>query len=941
MAMQNWDWDWDWETNLMGNDKSDADNPRDRRDTDEDATSLLTEFDARPAVEDDEDELKLPGYQVLRQLGSGGMGLVFLARQIEPVDRQVAIKLIRRRIRNPAGEVHFLVERQALAQMQHPAIAQIFEAGTNPDGFPYFAMEYVPGEAVLEFCNNHKLDIRARLRLFIDICHGVSHAHQKGIVHRDLKPSNILVSLVDGTPRPKIIDFGIAVAETSASERRHQLSVGTPVYMSPELFDDTASFDTRADIYSLGVILCELLCDRRPYPGRLFKSTETSLILQTLNEQSPASASALLAQAGNDAGRIASERNTSLGKLARSLRGDLDAIALKCIAAQREDRYASAVELADDIANHLERKPVRAMGQGRGYRLNRFVARNAWGVAAASVIILALTAGMTLALIGMNQARTQQRIAEARTQDLERMVTFQQSMLGDLDPRRLGEGFVERLRRQYAQSFDIAADDETVEAGIEAFEIAVGQINPTDLAQDLMDEFMLQRAVENIQQDFADQPRLQAELFQTVRDVYDNAGMIESSLPLARRIVELRREALGPNATATLHARQNYFRLLSHSGEFDAARRQLDEIMARMDAEDPEQLALRHDTWDSLANLLVNTGENDKALESALGNLERAEAELGLYHASTVRALNTIGYVHALSGNFEPALDYFQQSADRARENFEPSNLAYYSARLNVGAALSALGRDEEALEANREVFEILSTEFGRRNASTLRVMNNMALTLMDLERFDEAGVLLRETLVLGRETWGVNNPITLGVQRSLGGLYMLTDKPAEALPLYETTRQWRERMRGPEHPETLSAMQDVAGARLALGQPEQARVLAERAYAMQRTVLASGDADLLSSMRLIAEIHESAANQEEEIVWRQRLLEALPDDSGEFTDAENVGSNIRLLELAMSSEGIHDIAKMRGLIESQLRQGGEALETAGMQYRKLISEAR
>jgi len=649
----------------------------------------------------------------------------------------------------------------------------------------------------------------------------------------------------------------------------------------------------------------------------------------------------LLAQAGNDAGRIASERNTRLGKLARSLRGDLDAIALKCIAAQREDRYASAVELADDIANHLERKLVRAMGQGRGYRLNRFVARNAWGVAAASVIILALTAGMTLALMGMNQARTQQRIAEARTQDLERMVTFQQSMLGDLDPRRLGEGFVERLRRQYAQSFDIAADDETVEAGIEAFEIAVGQINPTDLAQDLMDEFMLQRAVENIQQDFADQPRLQAELFQTVRDVYDNAGMIESSLPLARRIVELRREALGPNATATLHARQNYFRLLSHSGEFDAARRQLDEIMARMDAEDPEQLALRHDTWDSLANLLVNTGENDKALESALGNLERAEAELGLYHASTVRALNTIGYVHALSGNFEPALDYFQQSADRARENFEPSNLAYYSARLNVGAALSALGRDEEALEANREVFEILSTEFGRRNASTLRVMNNMALTLMDLERFDEAGVLLRETLVLGRETWGVNNPITLGVQRSLGGLYMLTDKPAEALPLYETTRQWRERMRGPEHPETLSAMQDVAGARLALGQPEQARVLAERAYAMQRTVLASGDADLLSSMRLIAEIHESAANQEEEIVWRQRLLEALPDDSGEFTDAENVGSNIRLLELAMSSEGIHDIAKMRGLIESQLRQGGEALETAGMQYRKLISEAR
>ncbi|MEX0914653.1 MAG: tetratricopeptide repeat protein, partial [Wenzhouxiangellaceae bacterium] len=424
---------------------------------------------------------------------------------------------------------------------------------------------------------------------------------------------------------------------------------------------------------------------------------------------------------------IARERDSSRAKLLRALNGDLDAITLKAVDIERDRRYASVIELANDVGNHLERKPVRAMGDGRGYRLNRFVVRNSWAVAATFVVILALATGMTFALMGMNKARIQQQIAEARTQELERMVSFQQSMLGDLDPRQLGQGFVERLRRQYAQSFDYAASDETVDAGIEAFETAVGQINPTDLAQDLMDEFMLQRAVTNIQDDFADQPRLQAELYETVREVYYNAGMIESSLPLAKRIVALRIEALGPNATATLHARQHYFRQLSHSGDFDAAREQLDEIMARMNEDDPGQLALRHDTWDSLANLLVNTGENEEALGIALDNLQRAEAKLGPYHASTVRALNTIGYVHALSGNMEPALEYFQNSADRAREKFARSELPYYSARLNVGAALSALGRDEEALETNREVFEILSTEFGRRNASTLRVMNNMA----------------------------------------------------------------------------------------------------------------------------------------------------------------------------------------------------------------------
>lgn len=919
----------------MNNDRDNRN--RGRSSHDDEATSLLSDHRERNHDSDD-DELKLPGFEVVRQLGSGGMGVVFLARQIEPVDRHVAIKLIQHKLRNPASEVHFLVERQALAQMQHPAIAQIHEAGTNPDGFPYFAMEYVPGEPLLEFCNNNRLDIRARLKLFIRICHGVSHAHQKGIVHRDLKPSNILVSMVDGMPQPKIIDFGIAVAETSAGDRRHQSSAGTPVYMSPELFEPTASIDTRADIYSLGVILCELLCDQRPFPGSLFRSTDTSVILQTLAEQAPAAPSGLLQASGNDdAERIARERDSSRTRLLRALKGDLDAIALKAVDTDRERRYASAIELANDIGNHLERKPVRAMGDGRGYRLNRFVARNSWAVAATSAVILALATGMTFALMGMNKARIQQEIAEARTQELERMVSFQQSMLGDLDPRQLGEGFVERLRRQYAQSFDYATDDETVDAGIEAFETAVGQINPTDLAQDLMDEFMLQRAVTNIQEDFADQPRLQAELYETVREVYYNAGMIESSLPLAERIVELRIKALGPNATATLHARQHYFRQLSHSGDFDAAREQLDEIMARIDEDDPEQLDLRHDTRDSLANLLVNTGENQKALEIALDNLGRAEAELGPYHASTVRALNTIGYVHALSGNMEPALEYFQYSADRARQEFARSEQPYYSARLNVGAALSALGRDEEALETNREVFEILSTEHGRRNASTLRVMNNMALTLMDLERYAEARSLLQEILVLGRETWGVNNPITLGIQQSLGGLYMRTDKPADALELYESTLQWRERLLGPDHPDTLAALHNAAQAHLALDQPESALALARRAFEGQRAELDADDADLLSSVRLIADIHRQSANRGEEIRWRRLLLERLDAGSEAFVEPENVESNVRLLELLISGEETSIVDDLGKTIQAQLDRGGTGFDPARERYRELI----
>ncbi|MBS3744758.1 MAG: serine/threonine protein kinase [Wenzhouxiangellaceae bacterium] len=920
----------------MSNDN--RDNPDDHHDPgrDEDATSLLTKFEGAPEDETGDAELKLPGYKVLQQLGSGGMGMVFLARQLEPVDRQVAVKLIQHRIRNPASEVHFLVERQALAQMQHPAIAQIFEAGTNPDGFPYFAMEYVPGEPLLEFCDQHRLDIHARLDLFVRICHGVSHAHQKGIVHRDLKPSNILVSMIDGVPRPKIIDFGIAVAETSARDRRRQNSAGTPVYMSPELFDDSASIDTRADIYSLGIILCELLCDQRPHAGTLFKQTETTLIFQALCERPPASPSDLLLHAGKNTDRIAQQRSTTPGRLARRFKGDLDAITLKAVAAKREHRYASALELADDIGNHLQCKPVRAMGDGRGYRLRRFMARNAWGVAATAVIIVALATGMAFALAGLNQARTQQQIAEARTQELERMVAFQQSMLGDLDPRQLGEGFVERLRDQYAQSFDYTASDETVGAGVQAFETAVGRINPTDLAQDLMDDFMLQRAVAKIRQDFADQPRLQADLYQTVRAVYDNAGMIDSALPLAERIVDLRKDALGPNSTKTLHARQQYFRLLSDSGDFEAAGVQLDEILARMDADDPGQLDLRHDAWDSLANLLVNTGENGQALETALENLERAERELGRHHANTVRALNTIGYVHALSGDFEPALEFFRESADRARENFEPSDEPYYSARLNVGAALGALGRYEEALETEREVSEILSAKYGRRNASTLRVLNNMALTLTDLERFDAAASLLREILELGRETWGVNSPVTLGIQQSLAGVYMRTEQADRALPLYQSTAEWRERMLGADHPETLDALHDGARAHLELDQHQRARTLARRAYDIG---LENDDPGVLSSIELLADISSQTGSRADEIRWRVRLLERLEADNKDFTAPENVASNIRLLELMLSRSPATEAEELAAVIEAQLQQGDEALDPARARYRRLVGQ--
>jgi len=795
-----------------------------RNQPDHDATQVEPGVEAAGADE----TLKLPGFRVLRELGSGGMGRVFLARQLEPVERDVAVKLVKARLRGAAGEARFLVERQALAQMHHPAIAQIFEAGTNPDGYPYFAMEYVRGEPLLEFCNGRRLGIGARLELFVRICKGVAHAHQKGIIHRDLKPANILVADVDGIPQPRIIDFGIASARSDLPAGHRETSSGTPVYMSPEQFDPDSSIDIRADIHSLGVVLSELVCDLRPYSPELFRKADTKTIRQRLAARSPQAPSELLAGHPERQPAIAAARLTTPARLRRRLHGALDAITLKAVDPDRERRYDSVPALADDLCNLLENRPVRAVGDRPGYRLRCFIRRNAWAVAAAGIITAALGAGLAMALAGLAEARRQQQIAETRSAELERVVGFQQSMLGDLEPRALGEGFVQRMRAQYRQALETASDAAADEA-MAAFERAVGQINPTDLAQDLLDEFMIQRAMASIEQEFGDRPHLQADLYATVRDIYYEAGMVERALPLARRVIELRQTALGPDAATTLQARQRLYRILFRTEDFTEARAQLDEIFARMDPADPAQLELRFDAWDSLANLLVNTGEQERALDTAKDGLARAERELGPHHAWTARALNTLGYVHAMSDRLEPALENFRESLERARGHFEPTELTYYSPLINVGAVLSELGRLEESLPYQREAYRILSALHGQRNNSTLRAMSNLADTLSELDRHDEAIELHRRALGMARDGWGPHAPLTLDIEQRLADALLDAGRADEALAVIEPRVGWNRRTHGDSAAETIDTRLDLLEARIAAGHTAPAAALADR----------------------------------------------------------------------------------------------------------------
>ncbi len=365
-------------------------------------------------------------YEILEELGEGGMGSVFLARQSEPVQRRVALKIIKLGMRSPEVVARFEAERQALARMSHVGIASVFDAGTTSLGRPYFAMEWVNGKPVTQHCDEHRLSVRDRLRIFVEVCRAIHHAHQKGIIHRDVKPSNVLVVSLEGRAVPKVIDFGIAKATQEPLTEHGDLTgvrqlIGTPAYMSPEQAGlHQRDVDTRTDIYSLGVLLYELLTGGTPLEASSLDEEGLASFHRRLEEVPPEPPSRRIASLpGSEAADIAARRSSEPVRLERSLRGDLDWIVLRCLEAERARRYGSAAELARDVENHLDCLPVLAGPPSASYRFRKFVRRNqtAVGVAVASVLLLV---AVTVFFVRALQERSERAEAALADSLLER-----------------------------------------------------------------------------------------------------------------------------------------------------------------------------------------------------------------------------------------------------------------------------------------------------------------------------------------------------------------------------------------------------------------------------------------------------------------------------------------------------------------------------------------
>ena len=738
---------------------------------------------------------RLGRYRIEALLGRGGMGEVYRAEQLEPVHRTVALKLLNLRRLDARHLAYFEVERQLLAQMKHPAIAQVFDAGATPEGHPYFAMEYIEGSALTSFCESRALPLRGRLELFIRVCEGVQHAHQKGVIHRDLKPGNILVAEVDGRPLPKIIDFGIATAarrSLAADAPAGELErAGTPDYMSPEQagLEPGAEVDTRSDVYSLGVLLYELLAGRRPGVGA---DTGRAQHTASTTMRPPSEQIETLAPGNVDA--RARQLGLSRPRLRRLLRGELDWAVLKAMRRDRAERYESAAALAEDLRRFLDDRPLDAVPPSRRYALGKYLRRHRVGFAAGVAVGLAVLAGLGLSLYGLHQANQQREIAETRRAELERVAAFQQSMLEGIDIEAMGVGLSAGLREQVAK----AAPDT-----LPLLEQALASASPPDLARGLVNRDILAGALAAIDRDFADQPALAADLRRAVGKVQLALGLPGEAAGQFARVADYLARTRGESDPETLKARNLQTEAMARSGSPQDALAQVEKSLANA-AGLPEGDALRLDAERQQAALVFSLGDRPRAREMQQALYEREKARRAPDDPELLALQDDLGLSMGRMGDIEEARAIFEDLYAQRLRTLGPEHETTLGTMGRLAVMRAMDGDAEEAVPLQRQRAEISARKLGAEHPFTLAERGNLGNMLLDLRRYDEAEALMRSVLEARQRLLGADAPVTLRSKLNLASLLARRHRFDESLPMEAELLAARRRILGPRHPDTV-----------------------------------------------------------------------------------------------------------------------------------------
>jgi serine/threonine protein kinase/tetratricopeptide (TPR) repeat protein len=757
-------------------------------------------------------------YRLLQKIGEGGMGEVWLAEQKEPVRRRVALKLVKAGMDTREVIGRFESERQVLALMEHPAIAKVYDAGSTPQGAPYFVMEYVAGVPITEYCDSHRLNITERLELFMDVCEGVRHAHQKAIIHRDLKPSNILVTELDGRAAPKIIDFGVAKAlgqkltEHTMFTRVGAL-VGTPEYMSPEqALSSGEDVDTRTDVYSLGIIFYELLAGVPPIELRKIALDE---YLRRLREEDPPKPSTKIrTQDAATSSELARRRQTEPTTLMKQIGGDLDSIALKALEKDRARRYGSASDFAADIARYLRHEAVLAVPPSAAYRARKFARRHRWGLAMACAFVAVLTAAAVISIRQSVRANREAAVAEAVSNFLRNDVLAQASASTQASPS-------------------------------------------TKPDPDLKVRTALDRAAARISGKFDKQPQVEAAIRETIGQTYLDLGLYPEARTQLERALELRRKLEGAEGANTL-------RTIGHIGRAAVLQGKYTEAEALFGQSLPVQRrvlgAENPDTLYSLANLgsvYYLEGKYTQAEPLQKEALEIRRRVFGAENPDTLVSMGNLALLYYMQGKYPQAEELGKQVLDIQRHVLGPEHPDVAHSMSALAVFYSAESKYPEAEALQKQSWEIRRRLLGPEHPDTLFSMHNLAIVYYSEGKYPQAEELDAQTLEIQRRVMGPEHPETVSSMNDLADVYYSEGKYAQAEALLSKTLELRLRSVGPEHRNTLSTTQNLANVYEAQGKYGQAEALLKNTLEIQRRVLGAEHPDTLYCAHNLALVWE------------------------------------------------------------------------------------